>query len=926
MADIQAFMTGFLGARAAKMQRDQDKADEYEERLRNQNLRNELIGRNRMEMENAAKSMGDQLISWGATPDQIQAALKSGKDGLTSLYKTVSNVQSTLGEEEAKRFLGTVKADLGAIGGVGEDGLGDLYRQTFGLPTNTKVGDYKAPQESTLAKLFGATDRKARMLERLDEEMSGVGGYSVYDLSTIGTLPDYLPGSAGESISYIQPTIYTKADYGDATRVITNAYTTLEKNNKRYGLLKEKYEALGKDLIGLEATKNSPEYANLKKQYDAVTLEMDKIEETALKNAILMGGASYFNQDTYLDDMRDFIESTYNRVPSWLAEEQQAAKEEQDILNQSLGGALTGTPPAADPLSDTQPKAPAEPKVVQTVTTESGDKIQVAEVDGQQVVLNASGEPMSAEASAEIIAEIEAMPEFMEKAASRKFGREGDISTYKTMYEGLMSLPEEQRSSYVNAFQSLEEIPSVREVVEDVAEAAPEFTDKVVGKIVGGAGIGANLGSIYMAKAYTFLTGDVDTAARQIANAEQRMQTAQEIAAEGVVQYLQDVADESGMTGGFGAARGERIKKAILQEKSLINAVNDMVENLPSIDIKSVSPEEADAALERAPEHIEKLGDQAMDAWRKLTAEVQDFKVSDLKTPDEENPMVKLITGFIGKDNLKAYQEGRLAGEEKEAMEERIRDDARQFLQDEKSFPQPLPKIVIDTIVEEAPEVVRKTTVDLGDMTGAPGFRSDERPLTEIIADQRTLPVDPTYISYEEWDSMSKAERKAIKLDVSKTRIENMVRGGRIPLPRGVELPDRLVEMRMASMPTPAESGELPNLPSNMAVESMLTRRERGPGLMRRPSAPELGDMPVPEEANKASALVDLRSVMARVHGKKSKAVKELDKIVQQSNRGIPIQYTDVNRLLRMTKSLRKSETRDKLIEQLAILANEARK
>lgn len=925
MADIQAFMTGFLGARAAKMQRDQDKADEYEERLRNQNLRNELIGRNRMEMENAAKSMGDQLLSWGATPDQIQAALKSGKNGLTSLYKTVSNVHSTLGEEEAKRFLGTVKADLGAIGGVGEDGLGDLYRQTFGLPTNTKVGDYKAPQESTLAKLFGATDRKARMLERLDEEMSGVGGYSVYDLSTIGTLPDYLPGSAGESISYIQPTIYSAANFAKEADFVDTRLKDLA-NNPDYKFAQEEYNAAAKNLASTQDAAGSEPYIAAQNRLEAARNKITAMQDMAIKQSVLTQASQYFNDEDYLKAIKGHIATAYGFVPSWFEEEEEAAKVVTQITNQSLDGALTGTPPAADPLSDTQPKAPAAPKVVQTVTTESGDKIQVAEVDGQQVVLNASGEPMSSEASAEIIAEIEAMPAFMEKAASRKFGREGDISTYKTMYEGLMSLPEEQRSSYVNAFQSLEEIPSVREVVEDVAEAAPEFTDKVVGKIVGGAGIGANLGSIYMAKAYTFLTGDVDTAARQIANAEQRMQTAQEIAAEGVVQYLQDVADESGMTGGFGAARGERIKKAILQEKSLINAVNDMVENLPSIDIKGVSPEEANAALERAPEHIEKLGDQAMDAWRKLTAEVQDFKVSDLKTPDEENPMVKLITGFIGEDTLKAYQEGRLAGEEKEAMEERIRDDARQFLQDEKSFPQPLPKIVIDTIVEEAPEVVRKTTVDLGNMTGAPGFRSDERPLTEIIADQRTLAVDPTYISYEEWDSMSKAERKAIKLDVSKTRIENMVRGGRIPLPRGVELPDRLVEMRMASMPTPAESGELPNLPSNMAVESMLTRRERGPGLMRRPSAPELGDMPVPEEANKASALVDLRSVMARVHGKKSKAVKELDKIVQQSNRGIPIQYTDVNRLLRMTKSLRKSETRDKLIEQLAILANEARK
>ena len=118
MADIQAFMTGFLGARAQKMQADQAKADDYEDRLRNIALRNQQIAMNRDALSNAAKGMGDQLLSWGATPDQIQAALKSGQTGLASLYKTVKGVKDTLGEDETKRFLGTVNADIGAAAAV----------------------------------------------------------------------------------------------------------------------------------------------------------------------------------------------------------------------------------------------------------------------------------------------------------------------------------------------------------------------------------------------------------------------------------------------------------------------------------------------------------------------------------------------------------------------------------------------------------------------------------------------------------------------------------------------------------------------------------------------------------------------------------------------------------------------------------------
>jgi len=101
---------------------------------------------------------------------------------------------------------------------------------------------------------------------------------------------------------------------------------------------------------------------------------------------------------------------------------------------------------------------------------------------------------------------------------------------------------------------------------------------------------------------------------------------------------------------------------------------------------------ELDAALQRLPDHVEKLGEQGMDAWRKLTA-----------TVPTEAP--KSYT----QEEILAWYENRVNTQEKADMEERIRDDARQFLQDEKSFPQPLPRIVIDTLADD---VVEEAKVD----------------------------------------------------------------------------------------------------------------------------------------------------------------------------------------------------------------------
>ena len=830
MADIQAFMTGFLGARAQKMQADQAKADDYEDRLRNIALRNQQIAMNREALSNAARGMGDQLLTWGATPEQIQAALKSGQTGLASLYKTVKGVKDTLGEDETKRFLGTVNADIGAAAAVGQEGLGDLYRQTFGLPMGTKVGDYKAPQESTLARLFGATDRKAKMLENLDAELSGVGGYSVYDLTTIGTLPDYLPGSAGESISYSQPTIYSSANFAKEADFVDTRLKDLQ-NNPDFKFAQEEYNAAAKNLASMKAAEGSEPYKAAQTRLDAARTKITAMQDTAIKQSVLTQASQYFNDEDYLQAIKGHIATAYGFVPSWFTEEEEAAKVATEITNQSLGGGLTDTPPAStDPLSDTQPEV-TKPKVVQTVTTEGGEKIEVAEVDGQKVVLNANGQPLPAEASAEILAEIEAMPAFMEKAASRKFGREGDISGYKAMYEGLMELPEEERSTYIEAYQSLSEMPAVLEVVEDAVEATPGFVDNVVGKGAGLAGMGTMLFYKGMANLDAFITGDKARVAKKLVKADQAMETAQEVFADGIVQFLQEKADEAGMTGGFSRARGERIKKALIANEKVSEAVDKAVENPPAVLTRATDTPASKQLQQLIVEQLEIADKEA----EKIVAEAQ-------QTSPEE-----AVDSYVQ------------------------RMDASQATPSKKEIED------LKTVLE----------------------------LNQVVLEDRPAYTPPA-------GDVAKAFRKS----------EANSYGARGLPQQGEVLASNLDALQDIDTPPALDTDGLPELPRNMTVESMLTRRDRGAGLMKRPS---VDSTPVkPEMAG--SELVALRSTMQRVHGKKSKAIKELDKIVQQAQGGIPIQYTDVNRLLRMTKSLRKSETRDKLIEQLAILANEARK
>ena len=653
-AGLEGFLTGFFGARAEDMQRDQDKADAYEERMRNIAQRNSIIAQNRTSMADAAKSMGDKLLAWGATPEQIQAALGSGQTGLADLYKTVSTVHTTLGPEEAKRFLGSenVGADLGMAKAVGEEGLANLYKSTFGLPMGMKTGDYKAPEESTLAKLFGYTDRKAKMMQELDAELSGTGGYSVYDLTTIGSLPDYIPGSAGENITYKTPSIYTKANYSDAIDDVRKDITMVRQSST-FENAEKSIATLEQDILDQKKSSayDQATVERLEKLKAEKIKDRDRLLDSALKETILTKSNMYFNSDTYLEDMQSFVESNLGYTPSWMGELVESEKAVNEVVNKSLGGSLTGQPESqtSAALGD------VKPTVVKTITSESGVDLDVVEVGGKTLVQTKDGVMLSEEDSTAVIAAAEeagTVKEPERKYSTARDTKDGSVSSYKryeNMYKGLMELPEDQRSDYLDAFDSLEGIPSIKDAVEVIIEDAPAAADALGGYAYGGVGYGVSLATEGMAAAYAFITGDTAKAAKVKANAAQNREKAKEIMADGIVKHLQKVVDENDIKGGFGPDRAKAVKRAVLENKPLMKAVDDMIQEdvdgaleanpdnpmvkviagmlggevaeTPQVD-KPV--EDLAAAAQRAPDHIVKLGEQATKAWGELAAKFGD--------------------------------------------------------------------------------------------------------------------------------------------------------------------------------------------------------------------------------------------------------------------------------------------------------------
>ena len=97
----------------------------------------------------------------------------------------------------------------------------------------------------------------------------------------------------------------------------------------------------------------------------------------------------------------------------------------------------------------------------------------------------------------------------------------------------------------------------------------------------------------------------------------------------------------------------------------------------------------------------------------------------------------------------------------------------------------------------------------------------------ELAAKQKPAEPEKKYITYEDWKDMNKAARKRLGLDVSKVKIQNMVRGGKIEIPQDadttVDFPDNTQQLEAPEGATRQEGFQL----GKMKGENVLRTNDR---------------------------------------------------------------------------------------------------
>ena len=384
---------------------------------------------------------------------------------------------------------------------------------------------------------------------------------------------------------------------------------------------------------------------------------------------------------------------------------------------------------------------------------------------------------------------------------------------------------------------------------------------------------------------------------------------------EGLVPAINSVLD------GLGVPDYSKEDKPLVDLKSAVDAV---VEAIPAIP-QYVDGKDLDAALDRAPKHIEKLSSQATDAWRKLTAEVKDFSFSDislttpdeenpmltlveelvgdqptislptisLRTPDEDNPMLKLIEGFVGEQPTEESEE-KPANVFTRASDTPAYKQLQELLQERIALANRPPK-ARKKKEEAIKKKAEKILIDLGDMSGAPGFRTEEVSLLSLIlADE--LPERIVESAEPKWNP-----RAIGTVGFQDLGLRSPADDPRYPRSKP---PYAQTEVRKPLGDTRSDAADM-ELPSSLTVEHMTTRG----GKKAKPSG--LMSPPAPEAAPQLGS-AEFMQMIKTVHGS-SKAAKAFGDKVSSGE----IKAADVTRLIKATNKLPKTKAKDQLLLSL---------
>ena len=300
--DVQAFATGFLESRVARIEKAEGEATAFEERQRASAERNAQTISKRNSAVSQVVGLSNMLRSNGASERVIQAAISAGPKEVATLANKV---------EEARKIAGRSlsEADIEALVNVPENfsivdmKIEDLIKKTYGLGYEGAGVTDKKTERSLMDRLRGKGLMGAAR-ERLDSEIMQ-DGLTAYDINQIAAQKDYDSLVPGTFITFNDLKVFNPAkDMATFTRTMNNLRKDVEDSGP-YAQIEDQIADNEMNANIDEATRTTNKAALIAKRDK---LYLDIIGPTVISNVEMYG-------ETFLDAtgsyLRSFLSSDY---------------------------------------------------------------------------------------------------------------------------------------------------------------------------------------------------------------------------------------------------------------------------------------------------------------------------------------------------------------------------------------------------------------------------------------------------------------------------------------------------------------------------------------------------------------------------------------------------------------------------------------
>ena len=287
MEAFQAFATAFLNDTAGYINERKNKAEDYEQRMRDLAERNKGVHKQLMQAGKGMSSQVSQAKGLHASDAQIEAALDAGPSGLSDLVSKLTSYQAEIG---ASNFTPQAVAEFAKLPAAYQPTGNIDPMARLGL-SNYKVGDVEAPEYSFWDKALGRSAQDAARA-RLDAEVTAEG-MSIYDMAEIGNAAGYESLNTGSYLSYVAPKRITPEMLGSVQEDFDKTYTDArEAATAEFKTERDSVTA----------------YDTTKKQeiYDEISQKEDEYVRAYMSRHVLSGIANY---DNYTDVMGSMLMS-----------------------------------------------------------------------------------------------------------------------------------------------------------------------------------------------------------------------------------------------------------------------------------------------------------------------------------------------------------------------------------------------------------------------------------------------------------------------------------------------------------------------------------------------------------------------------------------------------------------------------------------